>query len=331
MKPIASQVVVITGASSGIGLATAYAAAARGAKVALIARDGPALRRAAEEITSRGGAALPIEADVSERAQVQDAADRTVAAFGGFDTWVNNAGVGVFAKLTELSEADHRRVFEVNYWGLVHGSLIAVEHLRGKDGALVNVGSILSDVSFPLQGSYCASKAAVRGFTDALRMELDHERAGVSVSLIKPAAIATPFAQHARNYMKREPSLPPPVYAPEDVADAILFAAERGGRDHYVGGAGKAISMTGKNAPGAVDWAASRFGPGLSKGVRPPLGSTEGNLYAPGANGEVRGRTAYPIFRARASAAKGVAAAAGAALTVAGIASALLKRASARD
>lgn len=298
LKPVSDQVIVITGASSGIGLATAYEAAARGARVVLAARNRAALEQVATVIRSRGGEALPVVADVSDRKQVQALADAAIAAYGGFDSWVNNAGVGIFGMLEEVSEAEHRRLFDVNYWGVVHGSLVAVDHLREKGGALINLGSILSEVSVPLQGPYCASKAAVRGFTDALRQELEHEGAPVSVSLVKPAAIATPFAQHARNYMNREPTLPPPLYAPEDAAAVILRAAEHGGRDHPVGGGATAILVAGRLLPGALDWAASRFGPAVSKRSRAPQSPTEGNLFNAGRDGDVRGETPYPVLRA---------------------------------
>ena len=224
LKPLAEQVIVITGASSGIGLATAQAAAAKGAAVVLAARNKKALDVAANAFKEAGGRALAVQTDVSDRTQVQALADAAVAEFGGFDTWVNNAGVGIYGRLDVITEDEQKRLFDVNYWGTVHGSLVAAAHLRERGGALINLGSILSDVSVPMQGPYCASKAAVRGFTDALRIELAQAGAPVSVSLIKPGAIATPFPHHARNYMEREPTLPPPIYATEDAAAVILQA-----------------------------------------------------------------------------------------------------------
>ena len=326
LKPVADQVIVITGATSGIGLATVYAAAERGARLVIVARNKTALNQVAATIRGRGGRAVSVVADVADRAQLEQAAAAAVREFGGFDTWVNNAGIGIFGRVEEVSEADHRRLFDVNYWGLVHGSLIATAHLREKGGALINLGSILSDVSFPMQGTYCASKAAVRGFTDALRMELQNENAPVSVTLIKPSAIATPFAEHARNYMDHEPKLPPPLYAPEDVAEAILLAAKHGGRDVYVGGGGKLINFVGKNLPGAIDIGASKVGPALSRKWHGPDRAPSGNLYKPMADGQVRGEATSPVLRAGNVPASRAPLLAGALLTVAGTVVAALRR-----
>ncbi len=287
LKSLREQVIVITGASSGIGLATAYAAAGKGARVVLAARNGDALDRVAAEIRAQGGDALPVVADVARRADVDAVADAAIAAYGGFDTWVNNAGVGIFGRLDQVSEAEHRRVFDVNYWGVVHGSMAAVQHLRLRGGVLVNLGSVLSEVAVPLQGPYAASKAAVRGFTDALRHELLAEGAPVRVSLVKPAAIDTPFPQHARNHMDREPKLPPPLYPPEQVAAAILQAAEQGGRDYLVGSAAPAILAAGRLAPGLVDVAASWLAPPMQRRRTAPTSPVEGNLFEPMADGEM--------------------------------------------
>ena len=324
LKRVADQVIVITGGTSGIGLATAYEAAARGARTVLVARNRAALDQVVGVIRARGGRAIGVVADVAERGELEAVARAAVQEFGGFDTWVNNAGVGIFGKLEEVSEADHRRLFDVNYWGLVNGSLIAVQQLRRTGGALINLGSVVSDVSFPMQGIYCASKAAIRGFTDSLRMELQHDDAPVSVTLIKPSAIATPFAEHARNYMDREPKLPPPLYAPEDVAVAILHAAEWGGRDVYVGGGGKLINLVGKNLPGAIDFGGSRLGPALSKKWGRPERAREGNLYKAGRDGDVRGEATSPVLRAGNLPAGRTPLFAGALLALAGTAAALL-------
>ena len=297
LKPLRDQVIVITGASSGIGLATARAAARRGARVVLSSRNQAALDGAVADIQVRGGTAMAVVADVAERSQVQSLADAAIAAYGGFDTWVNNAGVGIYGRLDVVPEAEQRRLFDVNYWGVVNGSLVAMQHLRQGGGALINLGSILSELSVPQQGPYCASKAAIRAFTDALRQELEHERAPVSVSLVKPAAMATPFPQHARNHMDRAPTLPPPLYAPELAAEVILRAAEHGGRDHYVGRAGRLFVAAGQAVPGALDVAAARVGTAAQKRSMPP-GDTQGNLYQAGQDGEVWGESSYPVFGA---------------------------------
>jgi short-subunit dehydrogenase len=243
LKELSRQTIVITGPTSGIGLVTARMAAKRGARVVLAARTGSALRELTEEIRSWGGQAEYAIADVSDRQQVRDVATVAIKKFGGFDTWVNNAGVSIYGKFEDVSLEDQRKLFDINYWGVVHGSLIAAEHLKRHGGALINVGSALSDRAMPIQGTYCASKHAVKGFTDALRMELEHDRAPISVTLIKPSSIDTPYRQHAKNYLRHEPKNPWPVYAPETVAEAILYAAEHPIRDIYVGGASRALNI----------------------------------------------------------------------------------------
>ncbi len=253
LKSLKDQVVVITGASSGIGLTTARLAAERGSKVVLAARNEDALTKLAEEINSAGGSAVSVVADVAGEGDVKKIAAEALNRFGGFDTWVNNAGVSIYGKIEEVPIGDMRQLFETNFWGVVHGSLVAAEHLRANGGAIINVGSTLSDRAIPLQGMYCASKHAVKGFTDAFRMELEAEDAPISVTLIKPSAIDTPYKEHAKNYLGVEPENPPPVYAPETVAETILHCAENQVRDVFVGGGGKALSVLGKFAPRLTD------------------------------------------------------------------------------
>lgn len=253
LKNLSEQVLVITGASSGIGLTTAKMAAERGAKVVLSSRDEEGLRRAVDEIRAAGGVAVYVAADVAELEDVHRIAHTAEREFGGFDTWVNNAGVSIYGRILEVPVEDARRLFDTNYWGVVNGSLVAVPHLRQRGGVLINVGSIVSDLAVPLQGHYSASKHAVKGFTDALRMELEEEGAPVSVTLVKPSAIDTPYPEHARSYLEEEPTLPPPVYAPEEVARAILTCAEKPVRDVVVGGGGRMMTAMGKMAPRLAD------------------------------------------------------------------------------
>ena len=288
LKPLSQQTIVITGASSGIGLATAQAAALEGAKLVLASRDEASLKKIVQETESHGGKAIYVVADVGERKQVQAIADRALQHFGGFDTWVNDAGVSIYGHLEDVSDEDHRRLFDTNFWGVVYGSQIALKHLRANGGALVNLGSVASDMSLPLQGMYCASKHAIKGYTDALRMELEEQDAPVSVTLIKPTSIATPFAQHAKNYMDREPTLPPPLYKPEDVAQAILYAATHPVRDIYVGGAGKVMTTLNKNFPTAMDWVGEKMMTGMQMRDEPARPRAD-SLRQAGSDGQVEG------------------------------------------
>ncbi len=272
LKPLEHQVIAITGASSGIGLSTARRAALRGAKVALISRDATDLEAAVDSITAAGGKAMYFVADVANHDELRAAADDIVKIFGRIDTWVNNAGVSIYGRIEEVSTVDAQRLFETNYWGVVHGSLVALTHLKTRGGALINVGSVLSDTSLPLQGHYSASKHAVKGFTDSLRIELAEEQAPVAVTLIQPAAIDTPYPEHARNYMEVEPTHQPPVYAPELVADAILTAAVRPSRSIMVGGAAKAYTLMETFAPSVGDAVKRKTSFSGSRSERPATG-----------------------------------------------------------
>ena len=286
-KPLDRQVVVITGASSGIGLATARMAAARGARVVLAARNREALAEIRAEIEGAGGEALHVVTDVTQRDQVEALARATIDRFGRIDTWVNDAGLSIFGRIEEVSLEDHRRLFETNFWGLVYGSLVALPHLKASGGTLINLGSVASDVAFPLQGMYCASKHAIKGFTDALRIELEEEGTSVAVTLIKPAAIDTPFAENAKNYTDRAPKLPPPVYRTEEVAEAILHAAESPRRDIYVGGAGRFMSAAQAVAPRMFDRVGrTMIGQQLQD---KPAEHRDGALYAPREGGRTAG------------------------------------------
>ena len=252
-KKLSEQTIVITGASSGIGLATAQLAAQRGAAVVLSSRNEAELQRVVQAINDAGGRATYAVADVANPEELDAVASEAVRTFGGIDTWVNNAGISIYGKLTEVPMADKRRLFDVNFWGVVNGCRTAVQHMRGRGGTIINIGSIVSDQAVPLQGIYSASKHAVQGYTNALRMELEHDKLPISVTLVKPAAIDTPFLEHARNYMEAAPDFPPPVYAPEVVANAILKCAERFTRDITVGGGGRAMALMGMVAPRSTD------------------------------------------------------------------------------
>ena len=253
LKPLSDQSIVITGASSGIGLATARAAAKAGAVVTLAARNEEALRAICDELVAQGHQAIFVQADVGNDEQVRAVAEAAKREFGRIDTWVNNAGVDIWGELLDVSDEDSRRLFDTNFWGVVHGSRAAVSALREHGGALITVASVASDRAFPLQGMYCASKHAVKAYSEALRMEVEASGAPISFTLIKPSSIATPLSQQAKNYLAHEPKLPSPLYEPEDVARAILYAATHPKRDIYVGSAGHVLTVLGALAPRLTD------------------------------------------------------------------------------
>lgn len=249
LKNLCDQVIVITGASSGIGLTTARMAARAGAKLVLAARTEEPLEQLESEIRAQGGEAVYVVADVTKQEDVHRIAETAEHRFGRIDTWINNAGGSVYGRIMDVPLEEQRMLFEVNYWGIVYGSRVAVEHLRKRGGALINLGSVASDRAVPLQGAYSASKHAVKAFTDSLRSELEKDNVPISVTLIKPTAIDTPFFRHAENYMDQQPAEPSPMYAPETVAKAILRAAHTPVRDILVGGLATAQSMMGRIFP----------------------------------------------------------------------------------
>lgn len=298
LKRLEDQVIVITGASSGIGLTTARMAARRGARLVLVARNEEALRELADEINANGGEAIYSAADVADEAAIRRVSEVSKERFGGFDTWVNNAGASVYGKIMDVPTEDFRRLFETNFWGVVNGSKIAVEHLRtrgnGVGGALINVGSEVSDAPVPLQGIYSSSKHAVKGFTDALRMELETDKLPISVTLIKPTAIHTPYVENAKNYLPYEPQLPAPVYAPELVAEAILHCAEHPTRDFFVGGMAKMHSAMALNVPRLFDKMQEWTAPLVQNSGKPAEASRPDGLHQ--SNSQLRERGAQDRF-----------------------------------
>lgn len=289
LPPLSSQVVVLTGATSGIGLSTARRLAEAGATLILVSRGEADLQRLAAEIEAGGGKAIARPADVADHDEMESIATEAAARFGRLDTWINDAGVAIYGALEDVPVEDQKRLFETNYWGVVGGSLAAVRQFKrqGGPGKLINVGSVLSDRSLIYQGTYSASKHAVKGITDALRMELEAAGVPISVTLIKPAAIATPYMEHARNYFGSEGNMnPPPSYHPDLVAKAIAHACEHDVRDLVVGGGGAAVSLMGTLAPTLTDFAMQLIGKVVQTSQNPPRPGMRDNLHTSARGGE---------------------------------------------
>jgi NADP-dependent 3-hydroxy acid dehydrogenase YdfG len=261
VRHVRDQVVVVTGASSGVGRALARAFGARGARLGLVARSRQALLNAAREVEAAGGEALALPLDVADAAAVERAADAVVARWGRIDTWVNDAMVSVFSPVKELTAAEVRRVTEVNYLGFVHGTLAALRHMLPRDeGHVIQIGSALAYRSIPLQSAYCASKAAIRGFTDSLRCELRHDRSRVRVSMIQLPAVNTPQFEVVRSRLPNRPQPVPPIYQPEVVARAVLHVAEHPVRELWVGWSTLEAILGQRLFPGLLDRYLGRTG-----------------------------------------------------------------------
>jgi short-subunit dehydrogenase len=252
--PLGDQAVVITGASSGIGRETALQMAREGAQLVLAARNQEALEELAREVERLGGEAEVVLTDVAEFAQVQRLGERAVERFGRIDTWVNDAAVSVYATVEQMTPDELERVIAVNLLGQMYGCKVAVGHMKPRrSGRIINVGSALSERAVPLQSAYVASKHGVQGFSEALRLELEHEEAGIEVIVILPSSINTPLFDFARSKMGVEPMPVPPVYEPGVAAQAIVHAAEDGGREIVAGGWGKLLILAQRLSPSLLD------------------------------------------------------------------------------
>lgn len=287
-KPLNEQVMVVTGASSGIGLATAESAAKAGARMVLAARSGRTLDEVVARINSSGGQAISVVCDVGDREQVRRLAQAAIDKFGRIDTWVNDAGVGIYGRLDQIKEDDARRMFDTNFWGTVHGSLIALEHMKQQGGALINIGSEVSEAAAPVLGMYVASKHAVRGFTSSLRIEVEEvDKLPVSVTLIEPPGIDTPFDEHARNYSDKQADLPGSLMDPHEVAAAILDAAVNPTRVKKLGMRTKMNTFVSNNLPGVADRVAAKQADKMHRDE--PARNPAGALHTPGESGRVHG------------------------------------------
>jgi NADP-dependent 3-hydroxy acid dehydrogenase YdfG len=255
------QVVVVTGASSGVGRAVAEAFGAAGARVALLARTHEALAHAASTIEQSGGEALVLPTDVSDADAVERAAAAVESRWGAIDVWVNDAMVSVFAPAAEVRDDEYRRVTEVNYLGTVHGTQAALRRMTARDaGVVIQIGSALAYCSIPLQSAYCASKAAIRGYTDSVRIELRHAGSRVKLCMLQLPAVNTPQFDVVRSRLPNRPQPVPPIFQPEVIARAVLHAAARKPREMWLGvPAWKAI-LGRFFAPRITEWYLARNG-----------------------------------------------------------------------
>jgi NAD(P)-dependent dehydrogenase (short-subunit alcohol dehydrogenase family) len=261
LKPVEEQVVVVMGASSGIGRETALRFARKGAKVVVSARSQEGLRSLVGEIEDAGGEATEIPADVSEFDQVKAVAEKAAEAYGRLDTWVHLPGVSIFALFDEIEPEEFKRVIEVDLMGQVYGAMAALPHLKREGrGVLVHVSSVLARRSVPLQSPYCAAKHGMDGFLESLRVELKHEGWPIGVTNVMPASINTPFFDKSRTKLGVKPKAVPPFYEPGVVADAILYAAEEAPRDIVAGGAGKGMLLGQRISPSLMDAVLLRTG-----------------------------------------------------------------------
>jgi NAD(P)-dependent dehydrogenase (short-subunit alcohol dehydrogenase family) len=307
-RPIQEQVLVISGASSGIGRATARAAGGRGAKVVVSARNADALANAVVEVEARGGEAIAVEGDATIEADAVALCARAVERFGRIDTFVASVMVTVYAEVTELEADELRRVMDVNFLGRVHAYRAALPHLQASRGTFVDVNSGLAYRGIPLQAAYCASKAAGRAFFESARLEQEKHGTGVDISLILPGAINTPQFDRGRQKLGLQPQPVPPIYQPEVVADAILHCAERPQRELPATWAAQRLLWGQKLSPRAGDLVLLRSGWKSQTTGEPKRVGSPDNLWTtlpgdPGAHGRfdeaARSSSAWTVARLR--------------------------------
>jgi NAD(P)-dependent dehydrogenase (short-subunit alcohol dehydrogenase family) len=277
------QTVVVTGASAGIGRATARLFGERGASVGLIARGEAGLDGAVRDVEEAGGKAFAVTADMADYAQVTAAARQIEEHFGPIDVWVNVAFTSVFAPFAEIAVEEFRRVTEVSYLGFVHGTMAALTLMRPRSrGTIVQVGSALGERSIPLQSAYCGAKHAINGFTSSLRCELLHENSGVHVTVVQMPAVNTPQFSWVRSRLPKDPQPVPPIYQPEVAARGVVFAADHPRRRQYwVGGSTAATIVANRLAPALLDRYVARTGYGSQQTAQPAGPGRPDNLVQP--------------------------------------------------
>lgn len=255
------RVVVITGASAGVGRATVREFATRGARIGLLARDLDRLEATKQEVEELGGRALVLPTDVADPDQVEAAAAKVEATFGPIDVWVNNAMVSVLSPVKEMTTDEYRRVTDVTYLGYVYGTLSALRRMLPRDrGMIIQVGSALAYRAIPLQSAYCGEKHAIQGFTESLRSELIHDGSKVRVTIVQLPAVNTPQFSWIKSRMPRHPQPVPPIYQPEVIARAIVWAADHDRRELSVGVSTVKAIVGDKFIPGTLDHYLARIG-----------------------------------------------------------------------
>jgi NAD(P)-dependent dehydrogenase (short-subunit alcohol dehydrogenase family) len=298
------QVVVITGASAGVGRATARAFARQGADIALLARGVDGLDAARREVQAAGGRALTLPADVADADQVESAAERIERELGPIDVWVNNAMVSVFSPVRQLQADEIKRVTDVTYLGVVYGTLAALKRMLPRNrGAIVQVGSALAYRGIPLQAAYCGAKHAIQGFTESLRCELLHDRSRVHVTMVHLPAMNTPQFDWVKSRLPRQPQPVPPIYQPEIAANAIVWAASHRRRELSVGAPTVAVIVGDKIAAGLFDRYLAKTGYDAQQTDQPADRERPDNLWAPlagdhGAHGRFASRSASSSLQA---------------------------------
>jgi NAD(P)-dependent dehydrogenase (short-subunit alcohol dehydrogenase family) len=277
-----AQVVVITGASAGVGRATVRRFADEGASIALIARGRERLEAAAREVDAAGGRALVLPLDVADADAVEKAADETEEKLGSIDVWVNNAMVTVYAPVAQLTPDECRRVTEVTYLGSVWGTMAALRRMLPRDrGTIVQVGSALAYRGIPLQSAYCGAKHALEGFYDSLRAELLHDGSNVRLTVVQLPALNTPQFSWGRTKMPREPQPVPPIFQPEVAAEAVVWAAQNPRRELYVGWPTVKTIVGNKLVPGLGDRYLARTGYEAQQIEEPVRPDRPDNLFEP--------------------------------------------------